>query len=439
MKKTIKIRCKASSGLTLRLDQMTPIQGGLKSLSRERFEQLANRLKKGYKEPIGIWKHRGKNYILSGTQRYRVLTHLVDKEGWTCPPLPVNIIQADSMKEAMEDLLGLAGSYGEIEDQELYEFMHKHKIDPNLMNSDYNFQNVINSNFINEYMELDEHGVIHMPHTDIGLAIQQEREERERLEDNVPDVEKNPNTKTGDIWQLEGHRLMCGDSTSVGDCDKLLTRADITFTSPPYNVGKTIRGNLYDNDSDAKTDGDYLDFLLLWTNIAMHKTEIVFHNNQMLESNKTVLIEYQYKMRSFIKDILIWNKKQWPPHINKGTFGSKWEYLFALSKKSNKKSFPCSWQGKYPNVIETENNSSNVYAEKHKAGFPVSYPMWTIEKMDFAKSVYDPFGGTGTTLIACEKTNRKCFMMELDPQYVRVIISRWEQYTGKKAKLLRSV
>jgi len=85
------------------------------------------------------------------------------------------------------------------------------------------------------------------------------------------------------------------------------------------------------------------------------------------------------------------------------------------------------------NVIETVSNSSNKFTE-HKAGFPVVFPLWVIEKMDFADLVYDPFCGTGSTLIACEKLNRRCFGMEIDPNYCSVIIKRWQDYTGQKAE-----
>lgn len=254
-------------------------------------------------------------------------------------------------------------------------------------------------------------------------------------EDSVPEV-KEPIAKPGDIWILGNHRVMCGDSTMIDQVDKLMPEnSDITFTSPPYNIGggASVRRNMYLNDEDNKSDSEYLDFLLGWTAIALSKTDYTFHNNQMLESNKKVLIKYQYALVYQIKDILVWNKKISPPHINPGTFSSKYEFVFCLSQKDNNKSFPCKWQGKFPNVIETESNSSNDYGEVHKAGFPVAFPLWVIEKMDFAKTVYDPFLGTGSTLIACEKTNRKCYGMEIDPHYCDVIINRWQDFTGKEA------
>jgi DNA modification methylase len=143
-----------------------------------------------------------------------------------------------------------------------------------------------------------------------------------------------------------------------------------------------------------------------------------------LENNKTDLIDYQYKLKNNIKDILVWNKNIAPPHINKGTFSTKWEYVFAFSENNKSRSFPCQWQGKFNNVIETENASGNQFANIHKATFPVSFPSWIIEKMDFAKSILDVFMGTGTTMVAAHQLNRKCYGMELDPKYCQVIIDR---------------
>lgn len=255
-------------------------------------------------------------------------------------------------------------------------------------------------------------------------------------EDEVPEV-KEVVTKRGDIWLLGEHRVMCGDSTMIDDVEKLMkgNKVDITFTSPPYNIGKSIRGNMYGDNDDNKTSDEYTNFLSDWTDLALTFTDFVFHNNQMLESNKKSLIEYQFKYIDQIKDILIWNKKICPPHINKGTFNTKWEYVMCLSKDGKGRAFPCQWQGKYPNVIDTESNSGNEFAKSHKAGFPVSFPEWIISKMDFCKSVYDPFMGTGTTLIASDKLNKKSYGMELDATYCDLTINRWQNYTGKEVTL----
>lgn len=260
--------------------------------------------------------------------------------------------------------------------------------------------------------------------------------DKDETENDMPsDVETR--CKVGDIWTLGNHRLMCGDSTDIQDVEKLLINkpVDITVTSPPYNAGNNVRGNFYENDTDDKAPDDFVQFLMDSSALALQFSSYVFWNLQLLENNKTSIIDFQTQRRDNIKDILIWNKSQWPPHINKGTFGCKWEYVFVLANDSKSRAFPCSWQGKYPNVIETENASGNEFAKQHKATFPVAFPQWILEKMDFTTTVFDPFGGTGTTIIASEKLKKRCFTMELDPIYCDIILSRWEKYTGKQPVL----
>ena len=257
---------------------------------------------------------------------------------------------------------------------------------------------------------------------DFGTEIELEAEE-----DNfsVPDIIET-DIVLGDLFEIGEHRLLCGDSTDSDAVARLMDghKADIAFTSPPYNAGKNVRGNFYENDNDDKSNDDYVKFLYDFTINTLNNSTYSFVNLQLLESNKHALIEYQYQLKEQIKDVLIWNKSQYPPHINKGTFGCKWEYVFALCYESKSRGFPCTWQGKFSNVIETENASGNEFADIHKATFPISFPSWVISKMDFAKSVLDVFMGTGTTMVASHQLKRKCYGMELDPKYCQVIIDR---------------
>jgi len=255
----------------------------------------------------------------------------------------------------------------------------------------------------------------------------------EVLEAEEDDFEINDAIETdivlGDLFEIGEHRLLCGDSTDSDAVARLMDgeNADIAFTSPPYNAGKNVRGNFYENDNDDKSNDDYVKFLYDFTINTLNNSTYSFVNLQLLESNKHALIEYQYQLKEQMKDVLIWNKSQYPPHINKGTFGCKWEYVFALCYESKSRGFPCSWQGKFANVIETENASGNEFADIHKATFPIAFPSWIINKMDFAKSVLDVFMGTGTTMVASHQLKRKCYGMELDPKYCQVIIDRMKK------------
>ena len=241
----------------------------------------------------------------------------------------------------------------------------------------------------------------------------------------------------GDLFEIGEHRLLCGDSTDIDAVAKLMNgqKADMAFTSPPYNAAKNshLNGRVkgfdekYQNKNDAKTDEEYIQFLYDFTINSITFATYSFINIQMLAQNKFTLIDYQYKLKEQLKDILIWNKSQCPPNIVKGAFNTKWEYVFCFSEKNETRGFPCKWQGKFPNVIETENASGNDYAQIHKATFPIAFPAWIIEKMDFAKSVLDLFMGTGTTMVAAHQLQRKCYGMELDPKDCQVIIDRMKK------------
>lgn len=238
---------------------------------------------------------------------------------------------------------------------------------------------------------------------------------------------------------IKSHFVMCGDSTDKASVELLMggVKADISFTSPPYNANKNshLTGEVagfdkkYQNTDDAMEDDDYLSLLIQTTDNALDYCDYVFVNLQMLTHNRVPLLQYQTHFTDNIKDILVWIKSVAPPNIVKGAFNTKWEYVFAISEDNKTRGFPNNWQGKYPNVIETENNSGNEHAKDHKAGYPVAFPLWVIDKMDFAKTVLDLFIGTGTTLIACEQTGRTCYGMELDPKYVDVIRKRYWKFT----------
>lgn len=262
-------------------------------------------------------------------------------------------------------------------------------------------------------------------------------EDPEIEEDEAPEPPIEAKSKLGEVYQLGRHRVMCGDATKIEDVEKLMDgqTAAISFTSPPYNAGKNshlngrVSGfdNKYENHDDAMSDDDYLTLLLDSTNAAITVSDYAFINLQLLAHNRQVLMDYQYQLRHLLKDILIWNKRQCPPNIVKGAFNTKWEYVFCFSSDNTTRGFPTDWQGQYPNVIETESNSGNEYAEDHRAGFPVAFPAWVLDKLTFAQTVYDPFGGTGTTLIAAEQLGRTCYMMELDPRYIDVIRKRYHK------------
>lgn len=125
---TIKVKCKSAGLLTL--DQMTIIQGNLKELSKEDYENFKKIIiKHGYSDPINIWVDEDKNKILSGTTRFLTIRTMRDKEGFIVPPLPVSYVEADTLKEAKEKLLAFASQFGKVTKQGTYEYISQSEID----------------------------------------------------------------------------------------------------------------------------------------------------------------------------------------------------------------------------------------------------------------------------------------------------------------------
>lgn len=271
-------------------------------------------------------------------------------------------------------------------------------------------------------------------------------------EDEVP--EKAPaRSKLGDIYLLGEHRVMCGDSTELKSVERLMNgeKADITFTSPPYNLGNNAKlrgyngdGNdtIYNEKSDHKSQDEYLTFLDSFTAIALKFSSIVFCNIQLLAGNKIAIPKYWSRFQSNLVDLMIWDKEHAAPQMAARVLNSVFEFIFILSNESMpKRSIKTGkeWRGTIDNIFRLNPNRGPREESKgdHGGTFPVAFAEHFAEHFAI-NSVYDAFGGTGSTLIACEKTNRKCFMMELDPHYVDVIVARWEKYTGLKAKLVRA-
>ena len=261
-------------------------------------------------------------------------------------------------------------------------------------------------------------------------------------EDDVPEVTENPVSKVGDIWLLGEHRVMCGDSTNGGDVALLMNgeKADICFTSPPYNAGSLeIRGNKstekkYNSFEDNQTSEDYFNFLYKNLVCMMEVSNEVFYNIGLVQNNKNTIFQIITEFGDKFKDIIYWKKNTVAPHIQKGIVNNLVEFIICFGDGKRKFLNPQFSQGSYWNVIEGSNASSNDYSDIHKATFPVYLPENIIDNFSNKNSiVIDCFLGSGTTLIAAEKKNRKCYGMELDEKYCDVIVKRWQEYTGKKA------
>lgn len=267
-------------------------------------------------------------------------------------------------------------------------------------------------------------------------------------EEATPDVPAQPVTVEGDVWVLGKHRLMCGDSTSVDAVKKLMDgdRAAFCFTSPPYNAGDSekLSGNTHTDDNkyglyqDNKTQNQYLELLNEFCSTWLTVSDCLCVNIQQLAGNKIAFIDWLYSVKQNYIDMAIWDKGHGAPQMARNVISNRFEYLVFLSPSNNpSRAIPCAdFQGTVQNVYAAPPQRKNEFSSIHAATFPVHLPEWAIETFTKRKSVVsDAFGGTGTTLIAAEKTSRIARLMELDPKYCDVIVRRWQDYTGKRATL----
>lgn len=277
---------------------------------------------------------------------------------------------------------------------------------------------------------------------DWGNEIESENADLNAEEDDF-DEDKDavePICQRGDIWMLGQHTLMCGDSTSEEEVSKLMDGkcADICFSSPPYNAGTTAtesamgKKTKYNGNDGNKSQEDYVKFLNQYIKCALKNSSYTFVNVQSISNNKIALIEVLYKNKEKYADTIIWDKIHGQPAMAENVMNSVFEYVHIFSEKANRAIGTIKFRGTIDNIIHLSSQRKNEYSKIHNATFSVEFASYFVK--NFAKnSVLDLFGGTGTTLIACEQLDRKCYMMELDPHYCDVIIARWEKLTGNKA------
>ena len=262
-------------------------------------------------------------------------------------------------------------------------------------------------------------------------------------DDFEPPAEVQTDIQRGDLFTLGRHRLLCGDSTSAEDVGRLMDgkKADICFTSPPYNAGslnikgQAATGAKYIGTDDDRTEDQYADFLNAILSNALTFAGDVMINIGLVETNKRVIIRLMGLHIDNFKDIIYWKKSTCAPHIQPGVINNQVEFILCFGDGKRRFKTAQFGQGTYWNVIEGPPASSNEYAKIHKATFPIYLPTNIVENFCPPEGgVFEPFCGSGTTLVACEQLRRTCFGMEISPQYCQVIIDRWEKLTGQKAE-----
>lgn len=288
-----------------------------------------------------------------------------------------------------------------------------------------------------ELLEEELANILDLDMEDFGFDLETEEDKgkMEMLEDEVPEIKEEPKTKYGDIYQLGNHKLMCGDATKEDNVLKLMDGniADIVFTDPPYGInvvksskvggnnvshfgkiggGRVVKSKTYKEIvGDNSTNTAKLSYKII-KNIS--KNQIIFGGNYFTN--------FLYPSKCWI----VWDKQ------NTGNFADV--ELAWTSFEKCAKLYSWLWNGMSRKGAHKIEGKTRVH--------PTQKPVGLIENIlgEFTEEnniILDVFGGSGSTLIACEQIKRNCYMMEIEPIYCDVIIKRWEELTNEKAVLLK--
>jgi hypothetical protein len=160
----------------------------------------------------------------------------------------------------------------------------------------------------------------------------------------------------------------------------------------------------------------------------------------MLADNKRALIRWLAERADDFVDVIVWDKVNAAPQMQANVLSNAFEFCFVFGGNASRAIPFADFHGTLSNMLRLDPRGKNDQADKHRAVFPLELPAWFIQSLcRKAKTVADPFCGTGTTLIAAEQLGRKCYGMEISPQYCDVIVARWEKLTGQKAVLEEGV
>jgi len=363
-----------------------------RQITTEELEKLKTSLEEfGYIEPIIV--NDVNNHVVGGNQRLRALIALGYDE---VDCVYVHIEDINKEKACNVALNKISGDWDEDKLRVVLEDIELSPIDIKLTGFD---------ELELTELEVKEPITVH--------------EDEFNLED---DDELEVNVKEGDLFKLGEHYLLCGDSTVEANVKKLMqgAKADMVFTDPPYQLEtqgggilrhaksmKQIKQNGVDNFDPSR--------ITMWsdTNVFCHNKPLIKKYIELAENNK---MPY---------DLTFYKKKNTVPNY-KGHLMTDVEYIAIIGKQDPNKGLDKEMYSKC--FIGQKDNDNELSYSK-----PVALCAKYIQLYS-QYSVLDLFGGSGSTLIACEQLNRQCYMMELDPYYCQVIINRWEEYTGRKAE-----
>lgn len=361
-------------------------------------EYVANSIKEfGFKIPIIVDKN---NIIVAGHTRLKAAKKLGLKE--------VPIIVADDLTDEQIKAFRLA-------DNKVSEIAERDE----------------------DLLKIELADIVELDMNDFGFDLELPNIDDDLKEEKLIEIDEEPPiTQLGDIWQLGNHRLMCGDSTSEEMIKKLMNgeKADMVLSDPPYGMFldtdfSNIKGSMKSIGRKNHTQGNKYD-------------KVIGDNEDFTPKLITTFFEnfgYCKEMFLFGADYfaellpnkndgswIVWDKRK---ESQADAIGSEFELCWSKAKHK-RRMLRHDWFG-----FLSSQNGADARNRVHPTQKPITLLVDIINQWGKdCNNIIDLFGGSGSTLIACEQLKRKCYMMELDPKYCDVIIKRWEEYTGKKAE-----
>lgn len=380
------------------IDRVVPWDKNPRGIKTKDYDRLKKQITKlGVYKPLIAYRENGNYVVLGGNMRIRALKELGIKE------VDVSVVEATTEAKKIEYAMSDNDRAGFYEEDKLAELVY-----PEIANLDLSAFKVDLGEAIDLKQVVERYG----PDIDDGA-------------DDVPEVDDTPAvTRMGDLFTLGKHRLLCGDSTKSQDVAWLMRgeKADLCLTDPPYNIGfKSQRYKTgYNTSQDKLGDDEYLSFL-----------SSVFKNAQAHTSRQIVTVGTQ-NLASWLG---MFEASAVAPWIAKNKMsGGKISHL-ALYE-------PIVFFGQFDRTSRSTDlfefsTSFQKEADEHPCPKPLAL-FTELVKCYATDSVLDPFLGSGTTLIAAEKTGRVCYGMEIDPKYCDVIIKRYADYTGTSEDAIRA-
>ena len=257
---------------------------------------------------------------------------------------------------------------------------------------------------------------------DWGIPEVETTDEKEIIEDEAPEPPAEPTTKLGDLWQLGEHRLICGDSTDVAVVDRLMdgVKADMVFTDSPYGINAVGDNGEVGADFGIAKKGKY---------------------KKIIADDTTETAQQAYDIYSQLCDkMILWGGNYFLDFLPASDGWLIWDKRGESGIRNTFADGEMAWCSFHTPVRIYHQlwNGMIREGEHEKRVHPTQKPIRMLSEIlrDFTNEgdiILDVFGGSGSTLIACEQTGRTCYMAELSPEYVDVIIARWENLTGQKA------